>query len=250
METSSGQRAEISVLVMDRRPLGVELILGMDGISALGGVVVRSPSDVVFCGAAVAPEARLAVDAPDYKVHFDGRKKIWEVSWKWSTGSGTECLKNQAAAYRIPEDIRADFDGELAQWVSNGWLVPYDEARLGPPRGLIPLMAVNQPNKQKVRPVMEYRELNSHITAHTAEADVCAEQLRRWRRRGKDVAIVDLRRAYLQLHVDERLWPFQTVMIDGERYCLTRMGFGLSVAPEVMRAVVKMILAQDPLVER
>ena len=98
VETSSGQRAEISVLVMDRRPLGVELILGMDGISALGGVVVRSPSDVVFCGAAVAPEARLAVDAPDYEVHFYGRKKIWELSWKWSTGSGPECLKNQAAA--------------------------------------------------------------------------------------------------------------------------------------------------------
>ena len=60
-------------------------------------------------------------------------------------------MKNQTAAYRIPfpEDIRADFDGELAQWVSNGWLFPYDEARLGPPHGLIPLMAVNQPNKQK-----------------------------------------------------------------------------------------------------
>ena len=39
-------------------------------------------------------------------------------------------------------------------------------------------------------------------------------------------------------------------MIDGERYCLTRMGFGLSVVPEVMRAVVKMVLTQDPLVER
>ena len=79
---------------------------------------------------------------------------------------------------------------------------------------------------------------------------MCAEQLRRQRRRGKNVAIVDLRRACLQLHVDEKLWPFQTVLIDGTRYCLTRMGFGLSVAPEVMRGVVKTILAQDPLVER
>ena len=102
-------------------------------------------------------------------------------------------------------------------------------------------MAIEQSNKQKVRPVMDYREFHYYITAHTAEADVCAEQLRRQRRRGKNVTIVDLRRAYLQLHVDERLWPFQTVLIDGTRYCLTRMGFGLSVAPEVMRAVVKMI---------
>ena len=36
----------------------------------MGGVVARSPSDVVFCGAAVAPEARLAVDAPDYTSAF------------------------------------------------------------------------------------------------------------------------------------------------------------------------------------
>ena len=158
--------------------------------------------------------------------------------------------KIQAAVYKIPENIRADFDGKLSQWMSEGWLVPYDETRLEPPRGLIPLMAIEQPNKHKVRPMMDYRKLNSCITAHTAEADVCAEQLRRWRRHGKNVAIVDLRRAYLQLHVDEKLWPFQTVLIDGTRYCLTRMGFGLSVAPEVMRAVVKIILAQDPLVER
>lgn len=250
VETSSGQMAEISVLVMEKEPLGVDMILGMDGISALGGVSVKSPAEVVFCGGAVVPEADLSVDAPDYKVQFDRRERIWKVSWKWSAGSAPEYLKNQVAMYNIPEGIRAEFDGELRQWVANGWLVRYDESRLGPPRGLIPLMAVDQPNKQKVRPVMDYRELNSHITAHTAEADVCAEQLRRWRRRGENVAVVDLRRAYLQLHVDERLWPFQTVMLDGERFCLTRMGFGLSVAPEVMRAVVKTILEQDPLVER
>ena len=249
VETPSGQRAEVSVLVLSRRPLGVDLILGMGGISALGGVVVRSPSEVAFCGGAIAAGSELAVDAPDYVVHFDPRERIWKVSWKWSNGSGPERLKNQTAMYNVPEDIRSDFDGELSEWVANGWLIPYDEARLGPPRGLIPLMAVDQPNKQKVRPVMDYRELNSHITAHTAEADVCAEQLRRWRRRGKDVAIVDLRRAYLQLHMDERLWPFQTVVVNGRRHCLTRMGFGLSVAPEIMRSVVKTILAQHPKLE-
>ena len=113
VETSAGQRAEISALVMDRRPLDVEMILSVDGISALGGVIVKSPSDVVFCGVAVAPGARLSVDVPDYEVHFDDQEKIWKVSWKWSEGSAPECLKNQAAACKIPENIRADFDGEL-----------------------------------------------------------------------------------------------------------------------------------------
>ena len=102
--------------------------------------------------------------------------------------------------YNIPEGIRADFDREIRQWVANDWLIRYDESRLGPPRALIPLMAVDQHDKQKVRPLKDYRELNSHITAHTADADVCAEQLRRWRRRGENVAVVDLSRAYLQLY--------------------------------------------------
>ena len=286
--TERRQRETIPVLVLGQRPLGVDLILGMSGIAALGGVVVRSPSDVSFCGdvacaGAVKPSAepgegtpvatdvghggaasvggseaqleagpsraggapRLEVEAPDYLVRFDASEKIWVVSWKWSAGSGPEYLTNTAAQYNVSSDMRCQFEEELNEWVSNGWLVPYDEQRFGPPRGLIPLMAVRQRNQDKVRPVLDYRELNSYITAHTADADVCAEQLRRWRRRGDRVAIVDLRKAYLQLHVDPRLWPYQTVELGGTRYCLTRLGFGLSVAPEVMRSVVKTILQQD-----
>ena len=48
-------------------------------------------------------------------------------------------------------------------------------------KGLILLMAVLQKNKQKVRPVMDYRELNEHVDAYTASADVCAQKLREWR---------------------------------------------------------------------
>ena len=62
-------------------------------------------------------------------------------------------------------------------------------------------MAVIQLNKEKVRPEMDFRELNSHVTAHTADADVCADKLREWRRRGKKVALIELRKAYLQIHV-------------------------------------------------
>ncbi|KFD54664.1 hypothetical protein M513_04364 [Trichuris suis] len=38
--------------------------------------------------------------------------------------------------------------------------VPYDERKYGEPKGLIPLMAVVQRNKRKVRPVMDFRELH------------------------------------------------------------------------------------------
>ena len=85
-------------------------------------------------------------------------------------------------------------------------------------------MAVPQANKGKVRPVLDYRELNKHVTAYTADADVCAEQLRRWRRRGSRFAVVDLRKAYLQLRLDERLRPYHTVRVRGQLHVLEMLG--------------------------
>ena len=152
--------------------------------------------------------------------------------------------------YAVSAEARREYDDELNTWNENGWLTPYDEAVHGRPRGLIPLMAVEQGSKSKVRPVLDYRELNSHVPTHTADADVCADTLRKWRRHGENIAVVDLKRAYLQLRTDQRLWPFQTVMIGGRRYALTRVGFGLNVAPIVMKEVVRAVLRQDPDVER
>ena len=126
----------------------------------------------------------------------------------------------------------------------------YDDKKLGPAKGLIPLMAIVQQNKDKVRPVMDFRELNSHVDAFTANADVCADKIRKWRRLGTNVAIVDLRRAYLQIRVHESLLPYQTVIFGGQRYFLTRLGFGLNVAPSVMKSVLTAVLTQDETVDR
>ena len=77
---------------------------------------------------------------------------------------------------------------ELNAWIEKGWLVPHHERQHGPPRGLVPLLAVQQKNKAKVRPVMDFRELNGLVTAHTADSDVCADVLRKWRCHGANVA--------------------------------------------------------------
>ena len=69
---------------------------------------------------------------------------------------------------------------------------------------------------------MDYRELNEHMNAYMANVDVHAQTMREWRQQGPKAAIVDLRRAYLQIHIDKVLWPFQTAKIKGQRYCLTR----------------------------
>jgi len=111
-------------------------------------------------------------------------------------------------------------------------------------------MAVVQQNKAKVCPVMDFRELNRHIDAFTASVDVCAEKLREWRRQGTKVAVIDLRRAYLQVYVHESLWPFQTVIFRGRRYCLTRLGFDLNVAPSIMKAVLAKVSAQNDVIQQ
>ena len=77
---------------------------------------------------------------------------------------------------------------------------------------------------------MDYRELYDKVEVHSAHADVCSQKLRDWRRKGSDMSVLDLRKAYFQVHVHRSLWPFQTVMVKEQRYCLTRMGFGLNVA--------------------
>ena len=336
--TYHGVCAELVALVVRDRPLGVDMVLGMSGIVAMGGISLTGASDVrigvageamavaaaaevvsadaevtraavgpevtraavgpevtravaaaevtraaaaaevtravadaevtrvaadVVTGAAAAMEVReaavaaaevggkcLSIDATDFTAKFSAASGEWTVGWKWADGNGPDELKNGTAQYSVPETARQAYDEELQLWIQEGWLQPYDEQTDGPARGLIPLMAVVQPNQDKVRPVMDYRELNSHITAHTAEADVCAEQLRRWRRHGSRIAVVDLRKAYLQLRLDRRLWPYHTVEVNGRRYTLTRCGFGLSVAPLIMKAVVRSVLEQDDTIGR
>ena len=95
---------------------------------------------------------------------------------------------------------------------------------------------------------MEYCELKEHVNAYMANADVCAETMREWRQQGLQAAIVDLCWAYLQIHIDKS-WPFQTVKIKGQRYCLIHLGFGLNVAPLIMWSVVKAVIGQDKTVD-
>lgn len=64
------------------------------------------------------------------------------------------------------------------------------------------------------------------------------------------MCVVDLAKAYLQIWICDSLWPYQTVNFRGKRYCLTRLGFGLNVAPLIMRAVLECVLSQDPVVRK
>ena len=66
-------------------------------------------------------------------------------------------------------------------------------------------MLIDQ-SKNKVRPVLNYRELNKSVECHTGDdiTDVCSEKLRSWRK-VRDKELVDFKSAYLQLRVSKDL---------------------------------------------
>ena len=236
---------KVRMLVVDFKPLGFDCILGMNGICAMGGVSINESGSVSFGRTQNVCAAGLCEEREDFTVVFDDVSRSWTVTWNWSGGREPERLRNQIPEYDIPAHAREHYEAELERWIGEGWLQDYDEKRLGPPRGLIPLLAVVQVNKGKVRPVLDFRELNSYVEAFTADADVCADRLRDWRRKGAATAMLDLQTAYMQIKVEESLWPFQTVSFRGRRYCLTRLGFGLNIAPQVMKTVISKVLALD-----
>ena len=72
---------------------------------------------------------------------------------------------------------------------------------------------------------------------HPAEGEACNASLKIWKRMGINISLIDLTKAYLQLHVHLDLWKFQVVRYKGRTFCMTRLGFGLNVAPKIMSCV-------------
>ena len=126
------------------------------------------------------------------------------------------------------------YEDEVGKWVEEGWLEPYDGAKHGEVHGVVPLMAVLQRNKNnKVRPVMDYRELNDLVSSRPGrDVAVCQEKIRVWRRMGDNVCLLDLRKAYLQIHVAPNLHRYQAVKHKGQMYEMTTMGFGITSLPK------------------
>lgn len=106
-------------------------------------------------------------------------------------------------------------------------------------------MAVVHYNKQKVRPILDFRELNSYLNLQTADADVSWERIRGWCRCGQKVALIDLHKGYLQIHVHPSFWSHQTGVFHEKRYCLTMFGFCFNIAPIVLKKVLSRVLSWD-----
>jgi ribonuclease HI len=222
-----------------------DMLLGMDAVSAMGGVTIEGNGKIWFKKdrdislSAAAKTEEIEIKDCDFHAKFSEGK--WIVEWNWVSPEKAPTIENQVSMYRVHDDSQQVFEDEVQEWIDNGWLQVYQ----GEFDGVIPLMAVVQPNKDKVRPVLDYRELNQYVSSHTAGSEVCGEKLRLWRKMGEQVSTIDLRKAYLQIHIAPHLWKFQVVHFKGKNYCLTRLGFGLNVAPKIMCCIVNKVLSMN-----
>ena len=181
----------------------------------------------------------------DFTAKFDGKK--WTASWNWNKEPAINITIRE---YKMSKEHEHSYRKEINEWINSGIFLPYNEQALGPPKVLIPLICVVQENKgRKMRPVGDFQALNEFVNCHTANADVFQEKLHRWRKI-KNAKILDLKKAHLQIHIDKKLWPYQTVIINGERYCFIRMCFGINVAPTIMTTILCHVLNMNSTVKK
>lgn len=76
LETQVGQHAQLCAQVAGEKLLGMDVVLGIAGILVLGGIVVKTSTEVQFCSmrklCGTVSAVPLVVDAPDFSGLMQG----------------------------------------------------------------------------------------------------------------------------------------------------------------------------------
>jgi hypothetical protein len=86
----------------------------------------------------------------------------------------------------------------------------------------------------KLRLITDARKLNERITDNRRLKYYDHDYFRRWAKKQKWAASVDLANAFWNIPLSHRLRRYCCCRINGTPYCFTRMFFGLSIAPVIM----------------
>ena len=88
VSTEEGSSAKISVLVVRGKPLGFDLLLGIDTIKALGGMV-DGPTGLVQLGnKEIVKCAAISINEPDFTATFNHRSQAGPGLWHRSDQRG------------------------------------------------------------------------------------------------------------------------------------------------------------------
>ncbi|XP_065185766.1 uncharacterized protein LOC135816500 [Sycon ciliatum] len=274
--------ASVELLVVnDLSVVHADLLIGCDVASSCGGLHLEYANDgrlesVRFGPVSSPVSAALPQDghpsrhvqvsrhgqgvtlsARDGEVQWCHETKRWILRWKWKSGAAPEVPVGSGIGQYSREKLSPEqeklFCKEVDAWIANGWLVPHDEATHGAVAGVLPLIARTQEHKAStpIRPCLDYRKLNELIESEPGyEAPVCAEKIRQWRRSSDGQwEMLDVKKAYLQVHVSAELVRYQAVLWNNKVYVMTRMGFGLAIAPKFMHLVIQWITRHRPEVD-
>ena len=65
--------------------------------------------------------AALGVNELDFDAFFNHNERIWTLN------NAPTLLHNQIEGYKIPDNIRGEYERELQVWIMNGWVIPYPQ---------------------------------------------------------------------------------------------------------------------------
>ncbi|KAF4699422.1 hypothetical protein FOZ63_019849, partial [Perkinsus olseni] len=127
-------------------------------------------------------------------------------------------------------------------------------------RSSITLILIAQPHKTStpVRPVFDFKPVNAGLVSYPNETGhiTCGATLRRRRpgysdegRLTESWVLMDIKKAYMCIHMHPTCSVYQGITLvddDGTRtyWELTRLAFGVSIAPKVLRAGIDFILVE------
>ncbi|XP_065654459.1 uncharacterized protein LOC136081104 [Hydra vulgaris] len=232
-----GKKLKTSVMILKSVVNGIDAIIGMDVINRYGGVHFYNGKIEFGFVSVHAEKQAVGIKDKDFDAYFDGTK--WTAKYKWKQGQPQ--LRNSVAQHKVKPQLLHQFNDKIDLWVKNGWLKPCNIEEKST-IGIVPLMAVKQESKGKIRPVLDFRELNQYVNSYNASSDACDEKVRKWRTVGDKFATLDLRCTYMQIYIDLSLWEHQRLVYKEEKYYLTRLGFGLNSAPKIMSSVLGNVL--------
>ena len=231
--------------------IGADILLGTDYMRKRSRKVIfefpqNQPIITHFVSAAAAVNLNV-IKAQDFTL-TRSPSGHWVLRWEWVDKPPANLFKGTyiySGKLKDGED-RKNFAAEIKKWIDKKFLIPFvgNDSRC-----ILTWNPVIQRHKStKVRPTLDYTILNPFIknTNYVSQSEVCSESLRKWRSY-KVAFLVDIDKAFMNIPIDEDLYKFQVVQANGQRWAMTRMGFGLSIAPRVLQVLIKHILAVEEL---
>ena len=262
--------------------LSASVLIGNDVVASHGGLQLRYDQDHTLTSVTFGPDPVVAtaladdlshpsphvtvsqdggdivLQADDGEVRWLTKEAKWQIRWKWIDGQEPGAPVGPAigeySRSTLTDEEEEQFCQEIQHWIDEEWLVPHNQEVHGSPAAVLPLIAHVQAHKETtpVRPCLDYRFLNKCLSSQPGQdSPDCGDTIRKWRCAGgaRGFSILDVRKAYLQVHVHPELLRYQTVIWGGKRYVMTRMGFGLNVAPKFMDIVIRWVTRGLPNVD-